>query len=93
MNLGQTGSGAVSNYLLPRGRQLHVKRSIPTVVQRVSGKRAFKQTLKTSDETVASARSGPLIAQFKHAIEEAQGKRHDCNSAQWHLDHRRHNER
>jgi hypothetical protein len=63
----------VSNYLLQRGQKWHVKVAIPADVQHIFGKRAFKQTLKTSDKTIAIARSGPLIAQFKQAIEEARG--------------------
>ena len=63
----------MSNYLLQRGQKWHVKVAIPADVQHIFGKRAFKQTLKTSDKTIAIARSGPLIAQFKQAIEEARG--------------------
>ncbi len=63
----------MSNYLLQRGQKWHVKVAIPADVQHVFGKRAFKQTLKTSDKTVAITRSGPLISQFKDAIEEARG--------------------
>jgi integrase len=63
----------VSNYLIKQGQKWSVKVTIPADVKHIFGKQAFKQTLKTSDKTVAIARSGPLIAQFKHSIEEARG--------------------
>lgn len=63
----------MANYLTLQGRTWHVKVAIPADVQGVFGKRAFKQTLKTSDKTVAITRSGPLIAQFKRDIEDARG--------------------
>ncbi len=50
-----------------------MKVAIPADVQHIFGKQAFKQTLKTSDKAVAISRSGPLIAKFKNAIEEARG--------------------
>lgn len=50
-----------------------MKVAIPADVQHIFGKRAFKQTLKTSDRTVAITRAAPLIAQFKDAIEQARG--------------------
>ena len=43
-------------------------------VQHIFGKKAFKQSLKTSDKTVALTRSVPLVAKFKDEIEEARGK-------------------
>ena len=50
-----------------------MKVTIPADVVHIFGKKAFKQTLKTSDKTVAIARSGHLIAHFKQIIEEARG--------------------
>jgi len=63
----------VANYLIQQGRAWSVKVPIPADVQGVFGKRAFKQSLKTSDKAVAIIRSGPLIVQFKAMIEEARG--------------------
>ena len=50
-----------------------MKVTIPADVVHIFGKKAFKRTLKTSDKTVAIARSGHLIAHFKQIIEEARG--------------------
>lgn len=63
----------MSNYLIKQGQKWSVKVTIPADVKHVFGKHAFKQTLKTSDKSTAIARSGPIIAQFKDAIEEARG--------------------
>lgn len=63
----------MSNYLIKQGQKWSVKVTIPADVKHIFGKHAFKQTLKTSDKTVAIARSGPIIAEFKAAIEEARG--------------------
>lgn len=63
----------MANYLIKQGQKWSVKVAIPSDVQHIFGKKAFKQTLKTSDKSVAISRSGPLIAQFKDAIEEARG--------------------
>ncbi|MCE5972768.1 site-specific integrase [Sinirhodobacter sp. WL0062] len=63
----------MSNYLIRQGNAWSVKVSIPADVQHIFGKRAFKKALKTTDKTIAIARSGPLIAEFKAAIEEARG--------------------
>lgn len=72
--MGTKGFAKVANYLILRGRTWHVKVAIPADVQHVFDKRkAFKQTLKTSDKAVAITRSGPLIARFKDAIEQARG--------------------
>ena len=37
------------------------------------GKKAFKQSLRTENKSEAIHRSGPLIIQYKAAIEEVQG--------------------
>jgi hypothetical protein len=64
----------LSNYLIKQGQTWHVKVSIPADVQPAfEGRRAFKKTLKTSDKSVAIARSGPLVVEFKRMIEEARG--------------------
>ncbi|SIS54825.1 DUF6538 domain-containing protein [Phaeovulum vinaykumarii] len=63
----------MSNYLIKQDNAWSVKVSIPADVQHIFGKRAFKKALKTTDKTIAIARSGPLIAEFKAAIEEARG--------------------
>ena len=63
----------MSNYLIKQGNAWSVKVSIPADVQHIFGKKAFKQSLKTTNKTLAITRSGPLIAQFKAAIEEARG--------------------
>ena len=63
----------MSNYLIKQSQIWPVKVTIPVDVKHIFGKPAFKKTLKTSDKTVAIARSGPLIAQFKKAIEDARG--------------------
>ena len=63
----------MANYLIKQGQKWSVKVAIPEDVQGVFGKKAFKKSLRTSDKTVAIARSGPLIAQFKDWIEEARG--------------------
>ena len=63
----------MSNYLIKQGQKWSVKITIPADVQHIFGKRAFKQSLKTTDKSVAISRSAPLIAQFKDAIEEARG--------------------
>lgn len=63
----------VSNYLIKQGNTWSVKIAIPADLHHIFGKRAFKQALKTTSKSVAIARSGPLIAQFKDAIEEARG--------------------
>lgn len=64
----------MSNYLIKQGDKWSVKVAIPKDVQHIfDGKRAFKRTLKTSDRTVAIARSGPHIVEFKRRIEEARG--------------------
>lgn len=61
------------NHLIKQGQKWSVKVAIPADVQNVFGKKAFKRTLKTSDRTTAITRSGPIIAEFKDAIEEARG--------------------
>jgi hypothetical protein len=63
----------VSNYLIRQGQAWSVKIPIPADVQHIFEKKAFKKTLKTSDKTVAIARSGPIIVQFKSEIENARG--------------------
>ncbi|MEL7279106.1 MAG: tyrosine-type recombinase/integrase [Pseudomonadota bacterium] len=63
----------MTNHLIRQGKTYHVKVAIPSDVQGVLGKKAFKKSLKTADRAVAIARSGPLILQFKEAIEEARG--------------------
>lgn len=63
----------MSNYIIRVGRTWSVKVSIPADVQKVIGKRAFKQSLQTTDKTVAITRSAPLIAKFKDAIAQARG--------------------
>lgn len=51
-----------------------MKVAIPADVQHLfGGKRAFKQSLKTTDKAVAIARSGPLVVEYKRLIEEARG--------------------
>lgn len=63
----------MSNYLIRQGQKWSVKVAIPADVQHVFEKRAFKQSLKTSNKTVAISRSAPLIAEFKDEIEKARG--------------------
>lgn len=63
----------MSNYLIKQGQKWSVKVALPADVAHIFGKKAFKKTLKTSDKAAAIARSGPIIAQFKDAIEEARG--------------------
>jgi len=63
----------VSNHLIKQGQKWSVKVAIPADVQHVFGKKALKRTLRTSDRTTAITRSGPIIAEFKDAIEEARG--------------------
>jgi integrase len=81
----------VSNYLIKQGNAWSVKVSIPVDVQHIFGKKAFKQSLKTTNKTLAITRSGPLIAQFKAAIEEARGNptKHLDVHTQLHLRQRR----
>jgi len=63
----------LANYLIKQGSVWSVKVPIPVDVQPVFDKRAFKRSLKTSDKSVAIARSGPLIMEFKTEIESARG--------------------
>ena len=63
----------MANHLLKTGRTWSVKVAIPEDVQPVFGKRAFKQSLKTTDKAVANVRAAPLIARFKDEIAEARG--------------------
>lgn len=63
----------MSNHLIKQGNTYHVKVAIPADVQDILGKKAFKKSLKTADKTVAIARSGPLIIEYKKKIEEARG--------------------
>lgn len=65
----------MANYLVKTGRTWSVKVAIPEDVQPAFGKRAFKQSLKTSDKAVANVRAAPLIARFKDEIAEARGHR------------------
>lgn len=51
----------------------YAKVSIPSDVQHIFGKRAFKKSLRTANKIDAIARSGPIIAGFKDAISEARG--------------------
>lgn len=48
-----------------------MKVAVPPDVQSIFRKKAFKQTLKTSDELEATARSVPLIRHFKQMIADA----------------------
>ena len=61
----------MSNYLIRQGNAWSVKVPIPVDVQPIFDKKAFKKSLKTSDKSIAIARSGPLIVQFKGYIEKA----------------------
>ncbi|SDW83258.1 hypothetical protein SAMN05444006_10753 [Allgaiera indica] len=72
--LRYNGSGkGVGDYLIKQGQKWSVKVSNPADVQHIFGKHALKQALKTSDKAAPIARSGPLVAKFKDAIEEARG--------------------
>ena len=61
----------MANYLIRQGNVWSVKVPIPADVHLVFGKHAFKKSLKTSDKSVAIARSGQLIIEFKEAIATA----------------------
>ena len=63
----------MSNYLIRQGQALSVKVPIPADLQQVFGKKGFKKSLKTSNKSIAVARSGPIIVHFKSEIEDAQG--------------------
>ncbi len=63
----------MTKYLIKLGQKYSVKVPIPADVQHIFGKRAFKKALKTSDLTIADARKGPLVVEFKQMIEEARG--------------------
>jgi len=64
----------VANYLIRQGSTWSVKVPIPADLQAIFDKKAFKKSLGTSEKSVAIARSGPLIVQFKAEIEAARGK-------------------
>ena len=61
----------MANYLLKRGNAYSVKVSIPVDVQSIFNKKAFKQSLHTTDKAKAIGRSGPLIEHYKQLIERA----------------------
>lgn len=63
----------MSNYLIRQGQAWSVKVPIPADLQQVFGKKAFKKSLKTSNKSIAIARSGPIIVHFKSEIEDARG--------------------
>jgi len=63
----------MANFLIKQGNAYSVKVPIPVDVQPIFDKKAFKKSLKTSDKSIAIARSGPLIVQYKGYIEEARG--------------------
>lgn len=63
----------MANDIIKPGQKWSAKVAIPADVKHLFDKRAFNQTLKTSDKSVAIARSGPIIDKFKDAIEEARG--------------------
>jgi hypothetical protein len=46
---------------------------IPKDLRQHFGKRAFKQSLKTSDKAVANAQAGPIVLKWKAEIEAARG--------------------
>ena len=49
---------------------------IPKDLRQHFGKRAFKQSLKTSDKAVANAQAGPIVLKWKAEIEAARGNPH-----------------
>ena len=49
---------------------------IPKDLREHFGKRAFKQSLKTSDKAVANAQAGPVVLKWKAEIEAARGNPH-----------------
>ena len=50
---------------------------IPKDLRAHFGKRAFKQSLKTSDKAVANAQAGPIVLKWKAEIEAARGNPHE----------------
>jgi integrase len=51
---------------------------IPKELRAYFGKRAFKQSLKTSDKAIANAQAGPLVLKWKAEIETARGNPHQA---------------
>ena len=49
---------------------------IPKDLREHFGKRAFKQSLKTSDKAIANAQAGPIVLKWKAEIEAARGNPH-----------------
>ena len=49
---------------------------IPKDLRQCFGKRAFKQSLKTSNKAIANAQAGPIVLKWKAEIEAARGNPH-----------------